>query len=97
MCRVIKVTGESLTPLICEGDFVLVLKIPFYFLKSGDIIVFHHPIYGTMIKLVETISHKDGSVSVKGTHPSSTDSRMFGPVSKKDVIGRVFWKIQERS
>lgn len=97
MCRLIKVTGDSLTPLILAGDFVLVLKIPFSLLKSGDMIVFRHSIYGTMIKLVETISYRDGTVSVIGTHPASTDSRAFGPVFRKDIIGKVFWRIQDKS
>ena len=96
MCRVIKVTGVSLKPIIEEGDFVLVLKIPFFFLRSGDIIVFRHDPYGTMIKLVDEVSRKEGTVFAVGTHPSSTDSRAFGPVPRKDIIGKVIWHVRER-
>ena len=96
MCRVIKVTGDSLTPIIEEGDFVLVLKIPFFFLHSGDIIVFRHDTYGTMIKLVEGVSRKEGTVFAVGTHSLSTDSRAFGPVSRKDIIGKVVWRVRGR-
>jgi len=94
MCRVIKVKGDSLTPLIEEGDFVLVLKIPFFFLHSGDIIVFHHDTHGKMIKLVGAVSRDDGTVFAIGTHPFSTDSRSFGPVPRKDIIGKVIWRVK---
>ena len=94
MCRVIKVTGDSLTPIIEEGDFVLVLKIPFFFLRSGDIVVFRHETHGKMIKLVEVVSRKEGTVFAVGTHPFSTDSRAFGPVPRKDIIGKVIWRVR---
>ena len=36
-----KVTGNSLSPDYQEGDFVLLLKIPFFLnrLKEGDIVI----------------------------------------------------------
>lgn len=96
MCRVLKVTGESLVPFVDEGDFVLVFKIPFFLLKEGNIIVFHQSTFGTLIKLVETVHQEDKSVFVVGTHPSSTDSRIFGPVAGRDIIGKVVWRIKAR-
>ncbi len=58
MIQILKVTGESLSPFFLEGDFVVVSKIPFVLrrIKAGDIVVFRHPVYGTMIKKVEKIS-----------------------------------------
>jgi len=94
MCRVIKVTGESLTPIIEEGDFVLVLKIPFFFLHSGDIIVFRHDTYGMMIKMVEVVSRDERTVFAIGTHPLSTDSRSFGPVPWRNILGKVILRIR---
>jgi nickel-type superoxide dismutase maturation protease len=97
MCGLLKVTGHSLSPLYEEGDFVLVIKTPFFLrsLKSGDIIVFHHPLYGTMIKQVDRISTDGDEICVIGTHPESTDSRQFGPVPRKDVVGKVIWHIRK--
>ena len=97
MCRVIKVTGNSLTPIIEEGDFVLVLKIPFSLWKPrpGEVIVFRHPVYGTMIKQVERFAPGSGEINVIGTHPDSTDSRQFGPIRRQDVVGRVVWQIRK--
>jgi signal peptidase I len=96
MVRVIKVSGESLSPLLEEGDFVLVLKIPFRFLRKGDIFVFQHPFYGTMIKLVAEKFPEKGFVHAIGVHPLSTDSQKIGPVMKDDIIGKVFLRIPRK-
>jgi nickel-type superoxide dismutase maturation protease len=95
MLRMIKVTGESLSPQFQEGDYVLIATIPFVVnnIKSGDTIVFQHPGYGTMIKNVECVDNLEDMISVTGTNPNSVDSRRFGPIPRKDVIGKVVWHI----
>ena len=71
MLRMIKVTGESLSPLFLEGDYVLITTIPFMIckIKPGDTIVFQHPFYGMLIKQVESASPDQGSISVIGLIP----------------------------
>jgi nickel-type superoxide dismutase maturation protease len=95
MIQILKVTGESLSPVFLEGDFVVVSKIPFVLrkIKAGDIVVFQHPVYGTMIKKVEYISPNGEEIFVLGTHPESTDSRQFGPLQRRQLIGKVIWHI----
>jgi signal peptidase I len=96
MLRLLKVQGSSLSPSYQDGDFVLTLKIPFRFvpIKKGDIVVFHHPIYETMIKRVERVSADGREIFVVGTHPESTDSRNFGPILQEDLVGKVFMHIR---
>ena len=95
MIQILKVTGESLSPFFLEGDFVVVSKIPFVLrkIKAGDVVVFRHPVYGTMIKKVEHISPDGEEIFVLGTHPESTDSRQFGPLRRRQLIGKVIWHI----
>lgn len=97
MCKLIKVSGNSLLPRYREGDFVLITKIPLLFnrLKQGNIIVFKHPIYGTMIKEVNHIDKDGDQIYVIGTHDFSVDSREFGPISKKNLIGKVIWHVHK--
>jgi phage repressor protein C with HTH and peptisase S24 domain len=91
----IKVTGESLSPLFQEGDYVLIATIPFVVnkIKSGDTIVFQNPSYGVLIKQVERVDREAGVITVVGLNPNSVDSRRFGPVRREDVIGKVIWHI----
>jgi len=86
-----KVTGKSLSPNYLEGDYLLVLRIPFFWhrLKAGDFVVFHHPVYGVMVKKLESSSNNGAELFVIGSHPESTDSRQFGPIPARWVIGKV--------
>jgi phage repressor protein C with HTH and peptisase S24 domain len=96
MIRFLKVTGDSLTPEYQEGDFVLVSKIPFFLVppSPGDVIAFHQPGYGMLIKRIQNIA-PDGGLNVIGNHPDSIDSRIFGTVRMMDIIGKVIWHIRK--
>jgi signal peptidase I len=96
MLRILKVIEESLAPEFQQGDFVLVSKIPFLFISPspGDVIAFHQPGYGLMIKRIQNLS-PDGGVNVIGNNPESVDSRVFGTVRREDFIGKVIWHIRK--
>ncbi|MCP5052091.1 MAG: hypothetical protein GY940_33290 [bacterium] len=96
MLRLLKVKGDSLMPDYRQGDFVVTFKAPFFknrFLK-GDVVVFHHPRLGLLIKKVDGVSGDGARLTVKGTHPSSIDSRDFGPVDTRNTIGKVIYHIK---
>ena len=95
MVRLLKVTGESLSPLYKEGDFVVVTTLPFFLrrLRQGDIIVFQHGLYGTLIKIVDRLLPEEDAVYVIGTSEESLDSRRLGPISRAAIKGRVLWHI----
>ena len=98
MLRLLKVSGESLSPVVQDGDFVLIAKIPFLFksLHRGDVIAFHHKIYGTMIKQVDDISIDGERFIVTGNHENSVDSNQFGAISRDVIIGKVVWHIKRK-
>jgi len=77
---------------------VLVSKIPFFFrpIHGGDVIVFNHPLYQTMIKYVEHFEPETGEVFVVGSHPASIDSHTFGPIRLGAVVGKVIWHIRKK-
>jgi nickel-type superoxide dismutase maturation protease len=97
MLKIIRVSGDSLTPEYREGDFVLVVKIPFFsfHISAGDIVVFEHPIHGLLIKRVQSIDEKQGQVFVKGDQANSLDSRQFGTVKVSSIKGKVVWHIRQ--
>jgi signal peptidase I len=105
MLKFIKVSGNSLSPAYKDGDFVLIVKISIFFhkinffrrIKAGDIIVFMHPRYGRMIKKVERFLPDKDEIYVLGTQEFSVDSREFGPIHSREVIGKVIWHIPRPS
>lgn len=89
-----RVTGRSMEPALHEGDYVLVNRLTYLFSlpHKNDIVVVRHPVTGRLIiKRVVRITGE--RYFVQGDHSSqSTDSRMFGAVAKKHIVGKV-WKI----
>ena len=93
MIKFIKVKGSSLLPEYKEGDFVMLITSPFFSFKRGDTVVFRHDEYGTMIKNIDSMS--SDKIHVVGTHPYSVDSRQFGPIERRDILGKVVWHIRQ--
>jgi signal peptidase I len=96
MLRLLKIRGDSMAPEYSQGDFVLVSKIPFLLTppSPGDVIAFRQPGYGLYIKRIQNIPAEDG-VNVIGNHPDSVDSRVFGPVRRKNILGKVIYHIRK--
>lgn len=97
MLQILKVSGNSLSPAFNEGDFVLAAKIPFVIsgLRPGDVVVFRHPEFGTLIKRIDHLSAGGDEIYVIGTQENSVDSRQFGPIKKEDVAGKVILHIRK--
>ncbi|NOY98134.1 MAG: hypothetical protein GXP40_02880 [Chloroflexi bacterium] len=96
MFRILRVTGDSMSPEYQEGDFVVIATGPLFSrrLRDGDAIVFQHQHYGTLIKRVQRIT--DEGIYVVGAQENSLDSSRLGPVRRRNVRGRVVWHIRRR-
>ena len=75
---------------------MLVCKIPSLFggVQVGDVVVLRHVGYGILIKLVAEIVESGEAFMVAGLHLESTDSRQFGAVARKDILGKVIWHVR---
>jgi len=91
MLRIHKVTGDSMTPDFQDGDFVVLTSVPFFLdrLKVGDIIIFEHKLYGTLIKRIVSFDPITAEAFVEGTRPDSLDSRRLGTIRRKAIRGKV--------
>ena len=98
MLQLLKVHGHSLYPQVRDGDYVVVAKRFFRSgkIKVGDLIVFHQPGYGRLIKRVQRVLDDGKAYDVRGTQIESTDSRDFGPIACQAVSGKVIWHIRQR-
>ncbi len=88
---ILRVKDKSMEPMLHEDDYVIVS----YFYKKpkvGDIVILSHPKLG--IKIVKRISRiKSGRVFVVGENELSSDSRLFGYVNLRDIIGKVLFRV----
>ena len=79
-----------------EGDFVVINEIPFFLrqLSKGDIVIFNHKFYGTLIKKIDHFLPGEGFF-VSGTHENSLDSIKLGFISMTSIRGKVIWHIRK--
>lgn len=91
--NIYKIKGQSMRPVLDSGDFVVVNKLSYLFHKPriGDIAAIKDPRDGrVLIKRVAKISGE--KYLVEGDNKAeSTDSRHFGLVERKSIIGKVIW------
>jgi nickel-type superoxide dismutase maturation protease len=88
----VKVAGHSMEPALKHNQIIIASSIPYIFRKphTGDIVVLSHS--KCIIKRIVKV--KENEVFVVGDNKNeSTDSRNFGWVNKKEIIGKVIYKI----
>ena len=94
--RTVAVAGDSMSPTLVEGDWLVVswaiepaipnLKIlKVYVIERAD-----RPGIFVLKRLIEIGSGENvGKVWVEGDNEASTDSRQWGDVPREEIIGRV--------
>lgn len=91
MIRRFKIFGNSMEPILKRGRQIIAEKITYFFTnpKLNDVVIVRHP--EKRFLMVKRIVRKSENLYfVQGDNKvCSTDSRQFGPVSKKDILYKV--------
>ncbi|GAB3485028.1 S24/S26 family peptidase [Marinomonas epiphytica] len=87
MFNLIKVDGDSMSPTLMDGDYVLTARW-YRRLKVGQIVVIDHALYGVMVKKILHVA-PDGQLWLGGENPQSLLSERIGWVSPRRVLGKV--------
>ena len=97
MLKIIKVTGNSLSPFFLPGDYVLVstYRPGYKNLQAGTVVVFHHSKIGRLIKRVHTNYPLTENLKVAGSHENSISSHKLGLIPYSDLIGKVIFHIKQ--
>jgi nickel-type superoxide dismutase maturation protease len=91
LVRRVEVTGASMRPTLEPGDRLLVLA--WRRVRAGDLVALADPRDSarTLVKRVGQVD--DANLTVLGDDPAaSTDSRSFGPVPRRTVLGRAVYR-----
>ena len=89
--RRVEVTGASMRPTLEPGDRLLVLAGRR--IRAGDLVALADPREParTLVKRVGRVN--EAGLTVLGDDPgASTDSRSFGPVPRRTVLGRAVYR-----
>lgn len=70
---------------------MLVSRIPIllFGIRPGDVVVYQHANDDKRIKIVERLENGGQSVFVVGLNDASLDSRVFGAIPRRLVLGKV--------
>ena len=92
--EIFKVEGDSMLPVLKQGDLVLVN--PHAALEIGDIVVARHPFKKSVniIKRVAEILPNERYILLSDNLQESSDSRAFGAIAAKDILGKAEAKIK---
>ncbi len=90
MFKIIKIVGNSMADKYLDGDFVLIMKSPFfkYFIKEGRDVVFNRAPYGVMIKEIIKIND-DNTIDLSGINEESISRVFLKNVDYSEIIGIV--------
>ena len=87
--KVIRVAGDSMSPALPEGSFVLFRRASRY--RIGDVVLVRHPEFGTIVKRIAAF--EPGFLWLKGDHPSSVSREAMGCLPLKAVLGKQVWSV----
>lgn len=86
--RRVVVEGASMEPALAEGDRLLVVRRRR--VGPGDVVALRDPRHPSRLLVKRVTSVTGDEVMVHGDNASaSTDSRAFGPVPRRALLGRV--------
>ena len=86
-----------MSPTLKPGDTVLASPLPYLFIrpKVNDLIICLDP-RDTRILVKRIIKIESNKFFVSGDNPKeSTDSRTFGPIGRRDIMGKVIYFINK--
>ena len=89
--RRVQVHGDSMRPALQPGDRLLVVSLlrP----RPGDVVAVVDPRDGRLVMAKRVSSVDRDTIEVLGDDPAaSTDSRTFGPVDRRLVLGRAVYR-----
>lgn len=87
-----RVSERSMEPELKEGDYILVDRRRRN-LVPGDKAVFMHPQKGIyMVKRIKE-ANNEGYFVVGTNKIHSQDSRQYGYIDRKAIVGKVIWKV----
>ena len=104
--QMLKVTGNSMTPTLMPGVFVVIWRWRLLGhsqrLKMGDIVAVNHPIYGQIVKRVSQLRCDDQGRLIElclqgDNEQASLSEEEMGWTAEQTVMGRVIYVVSAKA
>lgn len=95
--EIFRIEGDSMLPVLKDGELVLIN--PHADLEVGDIVLARHPFKQSVkiIKRIAEILPGERYILLGDNPPESSDSRQFGAIAAKDLLGKAEARIKPNS
>ena len=93
MFKLIKVSGDSMSPTLLDGDIVITTKPRT--IRAGLIYVIDHSDLGRIIKRIERFDAK-GRAVLSGDNKGSTPASLMGTVEHNRIIRRAIFAFSRK-
>ncbi|OHA46431.1 MAG: hypothetical protein A3A80_03505 [Candidatus Terrybacteria bacterium RIFCSPLOWO2_01_FULL_44_24] len=79
-----------MAPAFLKGERLVISFLPYFFggPKIGDVVVLRHPQQKNLLLLKRINDIKDNKYTVIGDNLNGTDSRTFGLIDRKNIVGK---------
>tara|TARA_Y100001970_G_scaffold293332_1_gene439440 strand:- start:1507 stop:1818 length:312 start_codon:yes stop_codon:yes gene_type:complete len=93
--KLLKVHGDSMVPILRNGDYIVAKKIKLGDkIKKGDYVEVSHPDFGSILKVVKSLNKK--YIRIEGISPLSADSDQIGQIPYSNISARALFCISKR-
>ena len=82
-----------MTPLICDGCYILIFAWWKLKLSERTVLCFHHKTYGRLIKIFLN-KDNDGYYWFKSMNEKGLSTIEIGPIKEENIIGKVIFSIK---
>lgn len=95
--RLFKVSGDSMSPSLMAGNFLLAIAQRRPRLNVGSVVVVEHPRYGRIIKRVSAIDDHGQLWLCGDNQQRSTSTSALGAITTDQVLARVICRLGSAS
>lgn len=86
----IRVTGESMRPMLSPGTFAIFRRQADY--GNGDVLLVSHPRFGKIVKRAIDVTAR--SIWLEGANSNSLSRETMGPIERSHIEGKLIYQIK---
>jgi hypothetical protein len=94
LVQIVRVGGESMSPTLDDGDFVVALGPPLVRRhRPGDVVVVAHARLGLIVKRIAALGPESDWVELAGDAAASCSREALGRVPRRAIVGRAVLRV----
>jgi signal peptidase I len=92
MLYVRRISGNSMSPTLQHGDYIIAAKSIFQHYKVNDIVIVRHSIYSEIIKRISGIDENE-NYWLSGDGVDTLSSEKMGAIQQSQILAKLYWHI----